>query len=235
MKLSDALDQLVLEHVRSPEYLAYWEPRLSIPRAQLLARQHSLFIRNRRSCWAHLAGNAPLEVKRAIWEHEQDELILDHEAGTDHYTLWILQGAHIGLTRGDFDNAEPLPFALACFLAWERIATQRPWLEAFSASTILERTNDNRLMKGTGHAALSGDRWARDLGLTAEQLPNWTVHKKADDKHSALGQRVLDEYARDEASTEMAVRGARDSLQVYQAWFGGLAFALKQLADEGEP
>jgi len=229
--LSDALDDLILAWGRSPEYLDYSQVRLTIPRAQILARQFGMFVRNRRSCWAHLAGNAPLDVKRAIILHEHEELIYDPLAGSDHYTLWVRQAAEIGVSADEMEDSEPLPASLAAFLAWEHIAIHRPWLEAFGASTILERTNDNRLLKGRGHAALAGQKWKTELGLSDDQLPNWSVHKVADDAHSSMGQQVLDTYARDSAGSDAVLRGAANSLLIHRAFFGGMAAAMRALPE----
>ena len=39
------------------------------------------YIKSRRDCWAAAQVKAPLDVKRAIWEHEKDELIFDKRDG----------------------------------------------------------------------------------------------------------------------------------------------------------
>jgi hypothetical protein len=44
------------------------------------------YIKSRRDCWGAAAVHAPLDVKRAIWEHEKDELIFDKRMGSAHLT-----------------------------------------------------------------------------------------------------------------------------------------------------
>ena len=46
----------------------------------------TFFGNNRRDCWAAVSCKAPLDVKRAIWEHEKDELIYDPRMGKAHVT-----------------------------------------------------------------------------------------------------------------------------------------------------
>jgi pyrroloquinoline quinone (PQQ) biosynthesis protein C len=225
--VDEALNDLVWEWVRSREVEAYFAPALNVARARVVATQFGLFVRNRRSCWALMAGNAPLEVKRDVVLHEYEELVYDPLAKGDHYHLWVLQASHLGLSQEQMDNADPLPTTLACLLAWERIASYRPWLEAFAASTILERTNDSRLLKGMGHASRAREKWMKDLGFGEEMLPNWQVHKKADDEHSSMGQRVIERYAVDEQARAQVAHGARDSLCIYRAFFQGIADAIQ--------
>ena len=64
---------------------------------------------NRRDCWAFVSGKAPLDVKRAIWEHEKDELIHDARMGRAHVTEQDLR---------ERDESLLVPGAKAAFYAW---------------------------------------------------------------------------------------------------------------------
>ena len=76
------------DHHKTLEVQYLFETRFSRERARCWTIHQAHFVRNRRDCWALAMGQAPLDVKREIWLHEQDELISDPRAGgEDHYTL----------------------------------------------------------------------------------------------------------------------------------------------------
>ena len=43
-------------------------------RAQEYSIQMAHYVKNRRDCWGYVQGSAPLDGKKLIWEHEEDEL-----------------------------------------------------------------------------------------------------------------------------------------------------------------
>ena len=79
----------------------------------------TFYANNRRDCWAFVAGKAPLEVKRAIWAHEKDELIHDERMGRAHVTEDDLQAG---------DESLLAPGAKAAYYAWLYCAREKPWL-----------------------------------------------------------------------------------------------------------
>ena len=44
-------------------------------RAQQYSIQMAYYVQNRRDCWGYVQGSAPFEIKKLIWQHEEDELI----------------------------------------------------------------------------------------------------------------------------------------------------------------
>jgi hypothetical protein len=121
-ELTATLDAMVNEQFESAEFQRLLSLPLTLERGRFYIVQSALYTANRRDCWAYVQGSAPLAVKRMIWKHESDELINDPRANTDHYTLTVRQGEHIGLTPEDFAHAELPPIARACFYAWSKAA-----------------------------------------------------------------------------------------------------------------
>ncbi len=79
------LKAIANQHFTTPEVQYYLGTRFTLARAHLWAIHQSHFVRNRRDCWGLAMGVAPLDVKREIWLHEQDELVGDPRAdGEDH-------------------------------------------------------------------------------------------------------------------------------------------------------
>jgi hypothetical protein len=68
---SEAFGELARATMSSPELERYYSVRITQPRAQLILKQLSLYVRHRRDCWAFVSGNCPvLAVKQKILSHE---------------------------------------------------------------------------------------------------------------------------------------------------------------------
>ncbi|MEA2639550.1 MAG: hypothetical protein QOF51_944, partial [Chloroflexota bacterium] len=180
------LNRLANAQFDTPEFRHLLAVQLTIPRAQCYLTHMAHYTRNRRDCWGHLMGAAPLDVKRLIWAHEQEELIRDPRAGTDHATLSAGEAGLVGLSSAQVEQAELLPGAIAAFYAWIHLAKDRPWLEAFAASSMLERRNDSAVVEGGGMSYRRGMKLAQELGIPLERNTNATVHMNADVEHASM-------------------------------------------------
>ena len=71
------LGAMVRDYIRSPELVEhYFSIKMTKPRAAIMVKQQSLFVRHRRECWAHVSANCPvLAIKQRILEHEYEEII----------------------------------------------------------------------------------------------------------------------------------------------------------------
>src|SRR5687768_2502337 len=86
--------RLASEHFLTPEVQDFLNTRFTPERLRCFLIHNINFIRHRRDCWALAMGEAPLDVKREIWLHEQDELIGDARAGgLDHYAMILEEAA----------------------------------------------------------------------------------------------------------------------------------------------
>jgi pyrroloquinoline quinone (PQQ) biosynthesis protein C len=202
---------------------------MTLPRARLYAIHLAHYTLNRRDCWGYVQGAAPLPVKRLVWAHEQDELIHDPRAGTDHFTLSTREAEVLGLTAAQVEQAELIPAATSAFYAWIHIAKSGTWLEAFAASSILERRNDDSVIVGGGLSGRLGRKMAADLDIPLERLKNSTVHMAADQEHASLLEQIAETYATTEEARQALLRGARQSMLVDRAFRGALAEAMEDL------
>ncbi len=110
-KVREELNAIVNRHFDTPEYKQFFSVKLTPARQQILDLHYPHYIKSRRDCWGAAAVKAPLDVKRAIWEHEKDELIYDPRMGSAHLTdaqmaeataeLNLLPGARAGDLRLD--------------------------------------------------------------------------------------------------------------------------------------
>jgi hypothetical protein len=174
-------------------------------------------------------GSAPLEIKKTIWEHEEDELIgRKSEGKTDHITLAVKEGEVLGLSAEAFERTGRLEGGEVCFSAWIRLA-QRPWLEAIAASAILEMRNSAELIKGGSLSRRIGAIFERDLGIPLKKQINNAEHVVMDVEHAHLLARVARKYATSESTQQAILRGAMESLMIDRVYRAHLADLVESL------
>jgi pyrroloquinoline quinone (PQQ) biosynthesis protein C len=164
-----------------------------------------------------------------IWKHESDELVNDPRANTDHYTLTVRQGEHIGLTPEDFENAELPPIARACFYAWCHIAVRSHWLTAYASSHMLERRNNGEIVKGGGMSYRMGKKFEKELGISLKKMASLDLHAVADTAHSDDMAQMFELYVKTPLDRDLVLKGARESMAIDRAYRGGLAYYMEQI------
>jgi pyrroloquinoline quinone (PQQ) biosynthesis protein C len=225
------IGEMVREHMQGPQLQHYFSVKMTKPRAQLMLIQLGLYIRHRRDCWSHVSGNCPeMVVKQKILQHEFGEVIKDQYSEFGHLDLIVRQGKSIGLTSDDIVQAEPIATTFATLYAWAWITRAKSWIEGLAALTVTEWANDDRLLsdQGGGHSTRMGKRWMEDLRLGWEDLPNFKVHKEADEDHSDMFLPVLAAFATGEKET-LALQAVKESLDLLAIYRGGVAEAMERL------
>jgi pyrroloquinoline quinone (PQQ) biosynthesis protein C len=192
-------------------------------RAQRFSIQMAFYVQNRRDCWGYVQGSAPLDIKRLIWHHEEDELIGQKAQNkADHITLAIQEGEVFGLSAEAFEHTPRLEGGEVCFSAWIRLA-QRPWLEAIAGSAILEMRNSSELIKRGSLSQRVAEMLDRDLGIPMKRQINNAEHVVMDLEHAQLLMKVAQKYATTESARRTILRGARESLMIDRVYRGHLA------------
>lgn len=229
-KYDKILDQMTRDLFETKEVKRFLETRLTRSRAQIISQQFGLFVRYRRSAWAYLIARSPhMEVKRELLKHETEELLHDPRCGSDHYSLWIAHGKLVGLTEEQVNNAKLLPTTRAALNGWIYLAMYRPWYESLGGVAVLERTNIDSIVPGGAHQTRAERRWIEDLGVTAEQLPNFRVHREADIDHQSDIMNMLAKYISSESQWEGIVEASEESYDYWQVFLGGIAEAMVEV------
>jgi len=224
-----ALVQLANQQFETAPFRRLLKMKSTRERAQQYSIQMAHYVKNRRDCWGYVQGSAPLDVKRMIWEHEQDELIgRTSEGKQDHITLAVKEGEVFGLTAEAFESGDGLEGGRVCFSAWIRLA-QGPWLEAIAASAILEMRNSGELIKGGSLSQRIGESFARDLGIPLKQQINNAEHVIMDLEHAHLLMQVARKYAVTETAQKAVIKGATESLLIDRVYRSHLADMLDAL------
>lgn len=227
--LWEELVRLCNDQFSSPSFKRLLSTKISNKRAQQYSIQMVYYVQNRRDCWGYVQGSAPLEIKKLIWEHEQDELIgRKSEGKMDHITLAVKEGEVFGLTADAFESTPRLEGGEVCFSAWIRLA-QRSWLEAIAASAILEMRNSSELIKGGSLSYRISETFQRDLGIPMKKQINNAEHVVMDVEHAHLLMRVARRYATGESQRQAILRGAKESLLIDRVYRGHLADMLAAL------
>jgi hypothetical protein len=228
-KTWDELVRLCSWQFDTPPFKRLLNLKFSRARAQQFSIQMAYYVQNRRDCWGYVQGSAPLEVKKWIWQHEEDELIgRKSENKQDHITLAVKEGEVLGLTAAAFERTARLEGGEVCFSAWIRLA-QRPWLEAIAASAVLEMRNSSELIEGGSLSRRIGAIFERDLGISMKKQINNAEHVVMDVEHAHLLKTVAQKYAATEAQQQSILRGARASLMIDRVYRGHLADMVEAL------
>jgi hypothetical protein len=215
------LDEMANQWYETPEIRRMLTVPLTPARLAFRHLHMTFFGNNRRDCWAAVSSKAPLDVKRAIWEHEKDELIHDPRMGKAHVTEEDLGGNK---------ESDMIPGARAAFYAWLYCARENPWLEGLACSHILERRNNDQIVKGGTLTQRLVKRQELELGIKKKDQDIGTqVHLIADIDHSALLDEVFTRYVVDELSAQQVLRGAETSLAIERCFHGAVATAMAEL------
>jgi pyrroloquinoline quinone (PQQ) biosynthesis protein C len=227
--LREELNRMANLQFATPEFERLLSVRLTLPRARFYIKHNAYYNKNRRDCWGFVLGAAPLDVKKLVWKHEEDELITDKREGEDHYSLVVRQAQMVGVTREEIEQSEPIPGARAAQYAWLHIARNRPWLEAFTSSTMLERRNNGEIIKGGGLSARIAKRWVEDLGVSIEKAPSLKVHAVADVEHADMMWEIFENHAASEEAQRGVLSAAHDCMEIDRAYRGALADAMLRI------
>ena len=230
-RLENELNRMVNEQFASPEFRFIAETPLTMARAKFYTLQMVFYAANRRDCWAYVQARAPLDVKQAIWHHEQDELIVDPRGGADHMTLMSREAVALGVTSQELAASQPTPLVKAALMAFCYNASTLPWLAGVLQSHVLERRNNNSLItSGAGGSSVRWrDRLIKELGVDPKGLTSSNVHVVADQEHSALIWEALRRHVTDEDSYKTALQGAREAAQLARAVRAALATGMRMI------
>lgn len=230
-RLEAELNRMVNEQFASAEFRFLAETPLTMARAKFYTLQMVFYAANRRDCWAYVQARAPLDVKQAIWHHEQDELIVDPRGGTDHMTLMSREAVALGVTPQELAASQPTPLVKAALMAFCYNASTLPWLAGLVQSHFMERRNNNTLIKsGAGGSSVRWrDRLIKELGVDPKGLSSSNVHVVADQEHSDLIWDAVERHITDEDAYKEALRGAREAAQLDRAVRAALASGMRMI------
>src|SRR5262249_7440217 len=224
-KVREELNAIVNRHFDTPEYKQFFSVKLTPTRQQILDVHYPHYIKSRRDCWGAAAVKAPLDVKRAIWEHEKDELIFDPRMGSAHLTDDQMAVATA--------ESNLLPGARAAIFAWMYLSTTRPWIEALTVNHIRKRKTTRGMVRAGGLPRPYAQKKVPDLGVPIDTHDiNPKGHMVPDEDHPDMFEPIYDRYIIDEATAQAVIRAAQDSLAIDRAYRSALATAMMGISEK---
>ena len=227
-RLIAKIKRLANEHFLTQEIQEFLNIKFTHERLRSFLIHNINFIKHRRDCWALAMGEAPLDVKREIWLHEQDELIADPRAGgLDHYAMILEEAALFGVTLRDVETTELHPFVTAAFEAWLHLG-KKSWLESFTTTAVGEMVNSNAVIAGGGYSQRIRQKLVSEMGIRKEKLKNENVHIEADQEHVAIFEKIIPRHVKCDADEALVLQAAQKALVIMRAFRGGMAAAMRQ-------
>jgi hypothetical protein len=203
---------------------------LNTERGRYWLLQVALWSINRRDCWAFAQGLSPLDVKRLVWLHEQDELDGNKARGVeDHFALQVREGRNLGLTPADYAAAQLHPGTRTCAYAWIHLVKDSPWLKAISACAGLEISNSAEWVDGGGMSYRMGKRFEEQLGIPFDRQVSNVEHAEVDVEHSAMLMQIAERHGTSQDALDLMRAGVFESWDIETVWKGQLADMLEAI------
>lgn len=229
--LKKELIELANAQFQSPDYQRLFAARFTKEGGKAYWIQHAHFNLNRRDVWGFVQGASPMDIKKLVWEHEEDELSGNRDRDVpDHFTLVIKQGVAFGLTAEDFLNTPQMDTTYACTQGWLNVARVSPWLESFASASCLELSNSEELIRGGCISRRIGEKCRDELGVPMSKQYSNAEHVIADVEHGALLLKVVDMYGDSEDRRAQILSGAKKSWAIERVFRGFTGRILEQFA-----
>ena len=229
--LKDELIELANAQFSSPEYQRLFKAPFTREGAKAYWVQHAHFNLNRRDVWGFVQGHSPMDIKKMVWEHEEDELAGSRDRNVeDHFTLVIKQGKAFGLTAEDFWNTPQMDTTFACCQGWLNMARTLPWLEGFATASCLELSNNEELIRGGCISRRMGEKCRDELGVPMAKQYSNAEHVVADVEHGSMLLQVVDIHGTTEENRAQILSGAKKSWAIERVFRGFTGIILEQYA-----
>ena len=231
-ELEEELTELANAQFESDAYKHMFSVPFSLKGCQEFFKQHAQFNLNRRDCWGYVQARSPLKIKHFVWDHETEELDgVPHRGGLNHYELAVKQGENWGLTPEDYHNAPTLDGTLTCCQAWISLAQNSPWRTSFAASSALEYSNSDDIVRGGAMSRRIGEKLERELGIPMKKQYSNEEHTVAEIEHAQMLMRAAKLYGETAQDREQLLDGAKKTWAVDRVFRGFLGDLLEKYAD----
>ena len=103
------------------------------------------------------------------------------------------------------------------------------WLTAYTASHMLERRNNGKIVKGGGMSFRVGKKFENELGINLKKMISLDVHVVADMDHSENISEMFERYVRTTEDRDLVLKGAQESMAIDRAYRGALGYYMEQI------
>ena len=215
----DVLDNIEAIHKEIPMYghplwVAMVEGTWNYEQSQYVCKQHGgIPLHNH-----HYHGNLYRICPDPAWREMIAEVAYEEATGrlmsegVSHHRLYLNYARGMGMEPKEM-YAPPYCAGVVAFQAYFTHVCSKSFLEGVSAHML------------AGEAAIPGlyikiaHKLQEQFGLSDEDVAYWVIHDSADEEHSDVGVKLLDQYAKTEEDRKLVLKTVRQMLEIQQLMY----------------
>jgi len=161
-------------------------------------------------------------IAEVAYEEATGRLFSD---GVSHHKLYLNFAKGLGLKPEEMYDPPYCPGVVA-FQAYFTNICRKSFLEGVSAHML------------AGEAAIPGlyiqiaHKLQEKFGLDDEAVAYWVIHDSADEEHSDVGRKLLDQYASNEKERQLVIKTAKQMLDVQHLMYDDMLKYTLQIGDK---
>lgn len=228
----DVLDQITQMHKDQPMYgHPLWtgmvEGHWNLEQTRYLCKQHGGIPLHNHNYHGNLYVICPDPewremIAEVAYEEATGRLMSD---GVSHHRLYLNFAKGLGLSPEEMYDPPYCPGVVA-FQAYFTHICSKTFLEGVAAHML------------AGEAAIPGlyikiaNKLQEKFGLDDEAVAYWVIHDSADEEHSDVGRKLLDQYATTDKERELVIKTAKQMLDIQHLMYDDMLKYTIEYGDE---
>ena len=228
----DVLDRITEMHKEQPMYghplwVGMVEGTWNLAQTRYICKQHGGIPLHNHNYHGNLYVICPDPAWREMiaevaYEEATGRLMSD---GVSHHRLYLNFAKGLGLAPEEMYDP-PYCAGVAAFQAWFAYICRKSFLEGVAAHML------------AGEAAIPGlyiriaEQLQRKFGLSDEAVAYWVIHDHADEEHSDVGRRLLDQFATDEADRRLVLKTAKLMLDIQHMMYDDIYRYTREIGEQ---
>jgi pyrroloquinoline quinone (PQQ) biosynthesis protein C len=228
----DVLDRITEIHKEQPMYghplwVGMVEGTWNLEQTRYICKQHGGIPLHNHNYHGNLYVICPDPAWRELiaevaYEESTGRLMSD---GVSHHRLYLNFARGLGLQPEEMYDP-PYCAGVAAFQAWFVHICSRTFLEGVAAHML------------AGEAAIPGlyiriaEQLKRKFGLNDEAVAYWVIHDSADEEHSDVGRRLLDQFATSEADRRLVLKTVKLMLDIQHLMYDDIHRHTLRIGDQ---
>ena len=228
----DVLDRITEMHKEQPMYghplwVGMVEGTWNLAQTRYICKQHGGIPLHNHNYHGNLYVICPDPAWREMiaevaYEEATGRLMSD---GVSHHRLYLNFAKGLGLAPEEMYDP-PYCAGVAAFQAWFAYICRKSFLEGVAAHML------------AGEAAIPGlyiriaEQLQRKFGLSDEAVAYWVIHDHADEEHSDVGRRLLDQFATDEADRLLVLKTAKLMLDIQHLMYDDIYRYTREIGEQ---
>lgn len=210
---------------KHPLWVGLIKGKFSKKQMQEFARQFGIIPLHNHHYHAPLYINCPnykwrAQIAEVVYEEGTGKL---HAGGIPHNELYLHFGKELGLSAKELLEPDYCVEALA-FKSYFIVMVNRSFLEGVSVHMLGSEA------QGPGVFTKMAETFKRKYGLTNKGVNFWVVHDEADEEHSDVGRKLLEEFAPTDADRKLAIKCVKEMIDMSFLLYDGIYRRMQNLS-----